>query len=137
METLRRHQCWSLLERHRLGRLAVVVDGRPRIFPVNYAVGDGTIVMRTGPGTKLRHAGSEVCFEIDGYEESTGSGWSVLASGVLEDITDLLDVRAEHLRHLNVRPQAPGTRSHWLALTPADLTGRAFTVGWVPGHFLG
>lgn len=138
LDTLPEAECWSLLERHRLGRLAVIVDGRPRVFPVNYAIGERTIVIRTGPGSKLRWGpGAEVCFEIDGYEETTGSGWSVMAAGTLEDITERPDVYADRLRHLGVRPQPPGERSHWLALSPAEVTGRAFTVGWVPGHFLG
>lgn len=138
LRSLGQDECWSLLERHRLGRLAVVVEGKPRIFPINYAVGDGTIVFRTAPGAKLTHGpGAEVCFEIDGYEEASGVGWSVMASGVLEDVTDRSDAFSAYLRHLGVRPQAPGPKPNWLALTPSEVTGRTFKVGWVPGHFLG
>ena len=36
-------ECWEILKRHRLGRIAVVVDGQPEIFPVNYAM-SGRIV---------------------------------------------------------------------------------------------
>jgi len=131
-------ECWSRLEAHNLGRLAVVVAGAPRIFPINYAVGEGAIVFRTQPGAKLAHGpGSAVCFEIDAYEETSGSGWSVMAVGVLEDITNADDARSRRLRQLRVRPQAPGERAFWLALTPNEVTGRSFRVGWIPGHYLG
>lgn len=132
------HECWAHLATHKLGRLGLVVDGRPLVFPINYAAGDGAIVMRSDPGTKLRQGpGRPACFEIDGYEETSGVGWSVIAQGLLEDITDSDDARAKRLRALPVRPQAPGERSHWLALTPTEVSGRSFRVGWVPGHYLG
>jgi nitroimidazol reductase NimA-like FMN-containing flavoprotein (pyridoxamine 5'-phosphate oxidase superfamily) len=130
--------CWSLLETHRFGRLAIIVHGQPRIFPVNYACGEHAIVVRTAPGAKLTYGpGRRVCFEIDGYEETGATGWSVMATGTLEDITDSEDPRARRLRELPVRPQAPGERQHWLAISPDEVTGRTFQSGWVPGHYLG
>lgn len=138
LEHLSEHDCWTLLATHKLGRLALNVSGSPRIFPVNYAVGDGAIVFRTQPGAKLAHGpGSAVCFEIDGYEETSARGWSVMAVGTLQDITVADDPRSVRLRELHVRPQAPGERHHWLALTPAEVTGRLFRVGWVPGQYFG
>ena len=130
--------CWSLLESHHFGRLAIIVHGQPRIFPVNYVAAEHSIVVRTAPGAKLTYGpGRHVCFEIDGYEETGGAGWSVMAVGMLEDITTSDDARARRLRELPVRPQAPGDRQHWLALSPDEVTGRSFQVGWVPGHYLG
>ena len=130
--------CWAQLESHHFGRLAIVVHGQPRIFPVNYVAAEHTIVVRTAPGAKLTYGpGRHVCFEIDGYEETGGAGWSVMAVGMLEDITDSEDPRARRLRELPVRPQAPGERLHWLALQPDEVTGRSFQVGWVPGHYFG
>ena len=132
-------QCWSLLRKHSLGRLAIVVDGRPEIFPVNYAAGEGAVVIRTQPGSKLSHGpGSKVAFEIDGYDRSTGVGWSVVAAGTLEDITDRDDPHSQALRRLPVETVAPGVRLHWLALAPEKLTGRSFRGGWmIPGGYLG
>ena len=80
--------------------------------------------------------GSAVCFEIDGYDETTASGWSVMAVGILYDITG--DPRARRLRELPVRPRAPGKRTHWLALIPDEVSGRSFRGGRaVPGHYFG
>jgi nitroimidazol reductase NimA-like FMN-containing flavoprotein (pyridoxamine 5'-phosphate oxidase superfamily) len=137
--TLSNEDCWALLRSHKLGRLAIVIEGLPRIFPVNYAVADDAVVFRTGPGAKLQHGpGAAACFEIDDYDQKTAMAWSVMAVGVLKDITDANDKRSRGLRRLAVEPVAPGQRLHWLALNADEVSGRSFRGGWiVPGHFLG
>jgi nitroimidazol reductase NimA-like FMN-containing flavoprotein (pyridoxamine 5'-phosphate oxidase superfamily) len=132
-------ECWSLLRNHNVGRLAIVVEGRPRIFPVNYAAGDHALVFRTEPGSKLKHGpGSAACFEIDEYDNRNSTAWSVMVVGVLDDITDADDVRSRSLRRLPVEPVAPGPRLHWLALNAEEVSGRRFRGGWiVPGNYLG
>jgi nitroimidazol reductase NimA-like FMN-containing flavoprotein (pyridoxamine 5'-phosphate oxidase superfamily) len=131
--------CWSLLRNHDVGRLAIVVEGCPRIFPVNYAAAENALVFRTEPGAKLKHGpGSAACFEIDGYDQRTSTAWSVMVVGLLEDVTDADDERSRDLRRLSVEPAAPGTRLHWLALKAEEVSGRHFRGGWiVPGHYLG
>jgi len=92
---LNEEHCWQYLQVHQLGRLAIVIGGRPQIFPVNYAVGEKAIVFRTEPGSKLAHGpGSVACFEIDGYDPHAREGWSVTAVGPLEEITDAEDARS-------------------------------------------
>ena len=136
---LSEEQCWTYLRAQLLGRLAIVVAGRPEIFPVNYAVGEKSIVFRTAPGTKLGHGpGSVGCFEIDGYDHHAREGWSVVAVGHLEEITEAADSRSLDLRQLRVDPIAPGARLRWIALHPEQVTGRQFASGWIiPGDFLG
>ncbi len=136
---LTEEQCWAHLQSHQLGRLAIVMGGRPQIFPVNYAIGEKVIVFRTEPGSKLAHGpGSVACFEIDGYDQHAREGWSVTAVGPLEEITDAEDARSQALRQLPVDPLAPGARLHWIALQAEQVTGRHFAAGWViPGVFLG
>jgi nitroimidazol reductase NimA-like FMN-containing flavoprotein (pyridoxamine 5'-phosphate oxidase superfamily) len=136
---LSREDCWALLRSHRLGRLAIVMEGRPRIFPVNYAVADDTVVFRTAPGAKLLHGpGAAACFEIDDYDQKTAMASSVVVAGVLEEITDANDERSRSLRLLSVEPVAPGHRLHWLALNADQVSGRSFQGGWiVPGQYLG
>ena len=137
--TLSDEDCWSLLRTHHLGRLAIVIEGRPRIFPVNYAAADRTVVFRTQPGAKLQHGpGASACFEIDDHDQATGLAWSVMVVGVLDDITAADDDRSRGLRGLAVEPAAPGRRLHWLALNADEVSGRSFRGGWiVPGHYLG
>lgn len=132
-------ECWRYLRSQHLGRVTITAAGRPHIFPVNYAIGGRTIVFRTAPGAKLEHGpGSITCFEVDGYNKTSLEGWSVMAFGILEDITGGDDARSRTLRHLPVRPVAPGIRMHWMAMRADHVTGRYFRSGWiVPGAFYG
>jgi uncharacterized protein len=132
-------ECWSLLRNHNIGRLAIVVEGRPRIFPVNYAAAERALVFRTEPGAKLKYGpGSAACFEIDEYDHRDAMAWSVMVVGVLDDITDADDAQSRDLRRLPVEPVAPGNRLHWLALSAEEVSGRRFRGGWiVPGHYFG
>lgn len=136
---LSEEQCWNYLRGQQLGRLAIVMGGHPEIFPVNYAVGEKSIVFRTAPGAKLAYGpGSVACFEIDGYEQHAREGWSVVAVGHLEEVTYAGDALSLALRQLQVDPLAPGARLHWIALHAQQVTGRHFASGWiVPGGFLG
>ena len=114
------------------GRLAIVVDGVPRVFPMNYAAAEGVLAFRTESGTKLRHGpGSVACLEVDGYDPREALGWSVMAVGRLEDITDSADERSLRLRALPLVPSAPGERRHWLMLEVTEVTGRFFRRGWL------
>src|SRR6516225_6408037 len=100
-EELSAGECLELLATHRFGRIAVVVDGRPVVFPINYALEGDSVVFRTAPGTKLSGAAlGHVAFEIDGVNEATQTGWSVIVQGVGSEITFTLDERSERLRAL-------------------------------------
>jgi nitroimidazol reductase NimA-like FMN-containing flavoprotein (pyridoxamine 5'-phosphate oxidase superfamily) len=125
LEDLSREECLSLLADHSLGRVAGVVDGRPFVFPVNYAVHADSVVFRTSQGTKLAGAGfGRVAFEIDGMDESHQTGWSVIVQGVGTEITDALDGQSELLRRLELQPWVPGDRSHWVSIRAESITGR-------------
>lgn len=127
VETISEAECLDLLTTHSLGRLAVVVSGRPLIFPVNYALGDRVIAIRTIEGTKLAAArNSHVAFEIDNYDPDDGVGWSVLVQGVAYEITDAVDQQSRLARRLPVRPLPSGPRDRWLGIHPVAITGRRF-----------
>lgn len=127
VETISETECLDLLTTHSLGRLAVVVSGRPLIFPVNYALGDRVIAIRTVEGTKLAAArNSYVAFEIDSHDPDAGIGWSVLVQGVAYEITEAVDRQSRLARRLPVRPLPSGLRAHWLGIHPVAITGRRF-----------
>jgi uncharacterized protein len=132
-------ECWRHLRSEDLGRIGVILDGQPLVFPVNYGVNKESIVFRTAAGTMLHRApGSPACFEIDRYDRGLRDGWSVMAVGRLEEITEADDPHSAALRGLPVQPLAPGPRPHWIALRVARVSGRQFTSGWiVPGNWLG
>ncbi|KRE65008.1 hypothetical protein ASG92_18705 [Arthrobacter sp. Soil736] len=76
-----------------VGRLAVIVDGHPEIFPVNFVIERRSIVFRTAAGTMLWESAKDepAAFEIDGYEPATEEAWSVVARGgtaLLDDMND-------------------------------------------------
>jgi nitroimidazol reductase NimA-like FMN-containing flavoprotein (pyridoxamine 5'-phosphate oxidase superfamily) len=85
---LTEEDCWSQLALHDFGRIAVVRDGSPEIFPLSYRVveqgGSRSILIRTRAGNAIDRAGASVCFQIDGVDPGGVSGWSVLASGHLQ-----------------------------------------------------
>lgn len=123
---LTREQCVELLGDQILGRLAVVVGGRPEIFPINYVLDGEAVVFRTNSGTKL--AGTtqaEVAFEVDLTHAPTMSGWSVVVHGIAQEITesDRADLR-ERLQNLPLGVWAAGERPHLLRIVPVEITGR-------------
>src|SRR5437867_5763914 len=93
-EFLESHECWNLLRGVSVGRLAVWVEDHPDIFPVNYAVDHGTLVFRTGSGTKLTAALAEnpVALEADGVDADTGVAWSVVVKGQASEVKRTEDV---------------------------------------------
>ncbi len=127
LEEISEDECLRLLEQHDLGRIAVVVDARPLIFPVNYGLAHRIVTIRTARGTKLSCApGSNVAFEIDDYASATRVGWSVLVQGVAVDATTALDDVSWRSREASPRPLAPGVKVHRLAISPTAITGRRF-----------
>ncbi|GAP54275.1 FMN binding protein [Arthrobacter sp. Hiyo6] len=79
-------QCWVMLDTETVGRIALIVDGHPEIFPVNFVLERRAIVFRTAGGTKLWAAmtAKPVAFEIDGYDAHEQMAWSVVARGESE-----------------------------------------------------
>jgi len=124
LEILSPEQCRDLLRRATVGRVAVTVAALPAIFPVNYTVLDDQIVFRTGEGTKLRAAleRAVVAFQIDHIDESTGTGWSVMAVGLAEELSDPEEIRGAE--QLELHPFAAGDRSHFVRIRPEFLSGR-------------
>ena len=125
LDVLSEADCTALLESHHFGRIAVVVDGAPVIFPVNYVYQQGRIAIRTDAGTKLAGAAQgRVAFEIDAVDEGARSGWSVLVKGTGYDATDTIDLMSVYVRRFPVDTWVPGTRTRWIRIEPSTITGR-------------
>jgi len=108
-----------------VGRVAVMVDDHPEIFPVNYAVDErGDIYFRTDPGTKLHSAATArtIAFEIDGFDEDRELGWSVLAVGPARWLARAQDIAK--VRSLQLKPWAAGEKANVVRLSPTKVTGR-------------
>jgi uncharacterized protein len=120
--------CWALLRGVEVGRLAVVVDGQPEIFPINYLVDHGSIVFRTADGTKLAAVldGGNVAFESDGFEAETTEAWSVVVKGRAEEIRDLDDLVAASL--LPLAPWHGAPKHRFVRIVPGQISGRRFAI---------
>jgi Predicted flavin-nucleotide-binding protein len=125
VKRLRAVECWRLLGRGELGRLAVEsVDGVPDVFPVNYLVHSGCIYVRTAPGSKLVDiaAHPDVAFEVDG--EDIASHWSVVVRGTARRLD--VDADIEDSGILALESWSPTSKHDFVRLTPASVTGRRF-----------
>ena len=123
-QELTKAECFELLANEYLGRVAVVDDRGPVVFPVNFVLDRHTVVFRTEEGTKLHAAGrgTRVCFEVDRADPAAHTGWSVIVRGEITEVTDRAEL--ERLRELPLRAWAPGIRDRVVRILPAVLTGR-------------
>lgn len=122
------HQCWELLRAAKVGRLAVMVDGLPDIFPLNYVVDHGTIVFRSGKGTKVHAAASDgpVALEVDGYDAPSAEAWSVVIKGHGHGIHDIDELMKTEF--LPLFPWQGGVKNLFVRIVPDVVTGRRFAV---------
>ncbi len=108
-----------------VGRLALIVENHPDIFPVNYVLDEGSIVFRTGIGTKFWSSMRDPCaLEIDGFNAGSGKAWSVVVRGQARLIVDQQEKAAADALHLD--PWQPGSKRHYLRLSFDAVTGRRF-----------
>lgn len=121
-------QCWVLLDTEVVGRIALIVDGRPEIFPVNFALERRSIVFRTAGGSKLWAAmtAKPIAFEIDGYDAREQQAWSVVARGEAQLIESQQEKDAVDEQLLE--PWQPGDKNYYVRLSPKAMTGRRFKV---------
>lgn len=115
---------WSLLESRGFGRLALSMDDRPQIFPLNFVATGSTVVFRTGAGAKLRELlhNRHVAFEADEVNEE--GAWSVVIRGLAEVLEDDQDIRAADA--LPLPHWTPTLEYVYVRITPTDIRGRRF-----------
>jgi nitroimidazol reductase NimA-like FMN-containing flavoprotein (pyridoxamine 5'-phosphate oxidase superfamily) len=128
MLALSREECIELLASRSFGRLAVNGAGGnpPVIRPVNYMFDARlqAVVFRTAVGSKfhliLRSANA--AFEVDGVDQASRTGWSVIVHGVTDEVTSPSDVR--RLNGAGLEPWAPGPMVHWMQIRARTISGR-------------
>lgn len=124
LEILSPNESLKLLTSVPVGRVAFTDRALPAIQPVNFVVDDGSIVFRTGSGSKLAAATREaiVAFQADVFDNDTQTGWSVMAVGRASQITD--DAEIARLSLLPLRPWTPTARDHFVRIELATISGR-------------
>lgn len=128
---LSQEECEKLLRAGVGGRIAIATPNGPHIVPVNYSVVDRSIVVRTSPYSTLGTYGrnTTLAFEVDQFDYEMQRGWSVVARGRGEFVTDAAEL--ERIRSTwGPRPWASGTRMLHLSILWSELTGRRLGAGW-------
>ena len=124
-------ECRALLVHQQTGRVAVATPDGPHIVPLNYSVVDESIVFRTTPFSVLATYGrnAKLAFEVDHFRDEQQLGWSVVARGRADVVTDPAELA--HIRQIwPPYPWADGSRNLHFRLALQELTGRS--VGSVP-----
>lgn len=112
--------CWTLLATQSVGRLAVTVDGKVDIFPVNYALDGDGIVFGTNAGRKMSWASDgEVAFEVDWVDGASASGWSVVVHGTAQQVS-----RTDEGAPQSAVEQWAGKKDFLVRIAPGSVTGR-------------
>lgn len=121
-------QCWKLLSETSVGRLAVTVNGRPDVFPVNYQVDAEALIFRTGAGTKIEaiEADPRVAMEADAVSAEFGIAWSVVVKGRAEVSISDTKVLNETVRGLF--PWQGVGKDRLVRIIPETISGRRFTL---------
>lgn len=112
--------CWDMLATQSVGRIALEVNGRIEIFPVNYGLDGEAIIFRTNAGRKMTWVTQgEIAFEVDSIDQESRCGWSVVVHGTARDIT-LHDAPE---RQVAARPWT-GQKDFLVRIKPSSVTGR-------------
>lgn len=127
-------ECWNLLARGEIGRLALAVQSEPDIFPVNYVVDGPRVLFRTAPGSKLAElsVNPRVAFEVDEFDGTFA------ASVVLKGVAERLELQREIdvADALPLTPWIPTLKYRWVRIAPTSITGRRFERGPEPDRYV-
>lgn len=119
--------CWQRLTEEPVGRLALVVGGRPHLVPLNHVVRGRRVFVVSVPGTKLHDVlhrpGQPAAFEIDHYDAEGRTGWSVVVHGHLHPVQDLVEHTHQDVRGRPIWLDGYRDRT-WLRLDPDRVEGR-------------
>lgn len=127
-EILEPPECWRLLAETSVGRLALIVDGHPDVFPVNYQVDNESLLFRTGSGTKQEalDADAAVALEADSVSAEFGMAWSVVVKGKAQRETGAGQA-LDSIRRALFPWQGVG-KDILIRIVPESVTGRRFTL---------
>ena len=124
LQRLSRDECLTLMASVPVGRIIFTLRALPAVELVNFALDEGDIVIRTDRSGKLAAAtrGAVVAFETDQLDLAGQVGWSVTAIGPSSEVTDPDELA--RLRAIGLKSWAPGTRDHFIRVSPVMLNGR-------------
>jgi uncharacterized protein len=125
LEVLPLAQCLTLLRSRPLGRLAYIDAGHPVVVPMNHLVDGSTVVVRSLGGSKLDAVlrDKPVSFQLDDYDATRGTGWSVLVQGkaIVLDEEDRIERYEQELDSWAISDDSDVT---WLRIRADEISGR-------------
>jgi len=124
VEPLAAAECYQLLGPRGIGRIAFRTVSGLVVVPVNYAVQDSTVVIKTGTGSLIAiHCDGPVSFEVDHFDLALAQGWSVLIQGSAHRVMQPGELR--HLREsCDLRPWPAGEHDLFVKIVPSHIAGR-------------
>ena len=120
-----RAECEEMLSDALIGRMGFSYAGQPVILPVLFAYTKGSVVFRTAPGEKLDTiwVNDLAAFEVDDWDLSTRTGWSVLIRGRSETVGDESEIA--ELERIGLPSWTPELQpTTWVRIRPLEITGR-------------
>ncbi|CAM3003957.1 pyridoxamine 5'-phosphate oxidase family protein [Prescottella defluvii] len=116
----------DLLATERLGRLVLVTDDRPDVYPVNYVVHDGKIYFRTAEGDKLTELTLKplTTFQVD-HADAT-SAWSIVVHGIARTLVRFDEINAAE--EFALQSWVPTSKYNFVEIRPTEIHGRRFVL---------
>lgn len=130
LQVLGLDECLQRVGSAPLGRVAFHDRGDVVVLPVIHVVDGTTIAFRARWDSRLAAAirDDSVAFEVDSYDPSTRTGWSVLVEGIACTVDDPDDgARLEEL--LGSAWEGRPEDSFWIRVRPDEVTGRRLVTG--------
>jgi len=122
---LTEQECWALVDGTPVGRLAFVLGGRPRVYPVNVVRDGRTIVYRTSAESELGATrDADVALELDGLESGRQEAWSVIVAGHAGAVTDPDEL--DEIAGLALFPWPTAPKGLFVRIQPEAISGRRF-----------
>jgi hypothetical protein len=121
---LSRAESLRVLGRVPVGRLIFTLNALPTVRPMNFALVDGLILVRTSADTTVGRKVHDtiVAFEVDELDAATASGWSVTVTGRAALVTDPGELA--RYRAVPLAPWAPGIRDQFVTITTELVQGQ-------------
>jgi len=126
MEALSIPECERRLRAGGVGVLALCGVEAPVLRPVNFAVHESWVLIRTGEGRILEAAqgGEPASFVISETDRLEHAGWSVIVTGKLAERSSLGEIE-----QVPLRPWARAEKHHFVGLSIEKLSGRRLADG--------
>jgi hypothetical protein len=120
-------QCFTLLGRAQLGRIALSLRAVPVVFPVRYALNGGELLFTLSVEQLAKALDRSIAtLQADGFEEDGGPRWTVLAAGTVQRVDGFESLGTEAASvAMSLTPDPASGELHSLfRLHPVILSGR-------------